>query len=304
MGVSDEVLIDVFEMLIKRIDTMNDTIEKMNDYLVSEARFKTNNIISGKIFNYPFEIQNYNFSKKRHAFISIKLKDKLHHKSLYDITWSLLMNEELSEYTDTKNMELIKESIINTLGEEALIKMQEGIKIYLNEDKEEYLTCKKYNIDTIYEYLPEYLINNFIILRNENSYIKSFNHVSYNINISTETVENLYIDDVIELILNSLQPYSYNANDIQEVKIVGMNSITHEFIKNYYMNELNLDLIKEKMKDYINKKCYCIKEQIKVHIIEYIKSGCQIIPILSNIDMIKFILALLEDTEDTIEYHS
>lgn len=302
MGVSDEVLIDVFEMLIKRIDTMNDTIEKMNDYLVSEARFKTNNIISGKIFNYPFEIQNYNFAKKRHAFISIKLKDKLHHKSLYDITWSLLMNEELSEYTDIKNMELIKDSIINTLGEEALIKMQEGINLYVNEEREEYLTCKKYNIDTIYEYLPEYLINNFIILGNEkNSYIKSFNHVSYNINICIETVENLYIDDVIELILNSLRPYRYNTNDIQEVKIVGMNLITHEFIKNYYMNELNLDLIKEKMKDYINKKCSCIKEQIKVDIIEYIKSGCQIIPILSNIDMIEFILVLLEDA---IGYHS
>ena len=129
MVVSDSILIDVFEMLINRIDTMNDTVSKMSDYLVSDARFKTNNIISGKIFNYPFEIQNYKFDKKRFAFVSIKLKDKLSHKTLYDIIWAVLSDEEIIDYRDSKIMEKMKENIKKEFGLDKYNEFLKGIKI-------------------------------------------------------------------------------------------------------------------------------------------------------------------------------
>ena len=106
---SENVLINVFEMLIDRLDNMNVNINKMNNYLINEARFKTNNIISGGIFNYPFEIQNYKFDKKNYAFVTIKLNDNLNHKTLYDIVWSILTNETLTDYSESK----LQNTIIN-----------------------------------------------------------------------------------------------------------------------------------------------------------------------------------------------
>jgi hypothetical protein len=294
MVVSDSILIDVFEMLINRIDTMNDTVSKMSDYLVSDARFKTNNIISGKIFNYPFEIQNYKFDKKRFAFVSIKLKDKLSHKTLYDIIWAVLSDEEIIDYRDSKIMEKMKENIKKEFGLDKYNEFLKGIKIYLTDENEEYLTCKKYNIDTIYEYLPEYLINKFVVSTQEKPIFNTFNHIGYNMNISFENDENIYIDDLINKIMDNMKQYGYTINDINEMKIVGLDSIFYNFIKLYNLNEFNHELIKPHITKYLDELCPCIKEKIKASILEYINDGCQILPVLNNKELQNMLPNLLD----------
>lgn len=298
MVVNDSTLINVFEMLINRIDIMNYTVNKMNNYLVSEARFKTNNIISGEIFNYPFEIQNYKFDKKRFAFVSIKLKEKLSHKTLYDIIWTILSDEEIVNYKDSKIMELMKENIKKEFGLDKYNEFLEGIKIYLMHENEEYLTCKKYNIETIYEYLPEYLINNFVIATQEKPNFNTFNHIGYNMNISFENDENIYVDDLINKIMDNIKQYGYIINDINEMKIVGLDSVFYNFVKLYNLNEINHELIKPHITKYLDELCPCIKDKIKRSIIEYINDDCQILPILNNKELQNMLPNLLDIGEN------
>jgi len=301
MVISDSILIDVFDMLINRIDTMNDTVNKMSDYLVSEARFKTNNIISGKIFNYPFEIQNYKFDKKRFAFVSIKLKEKLSHKTLYDIMWAVLSDEELTDYRDSKIMKLMKENIKKELGDDIYNKFLDGIKIYLKDENEEYLTCKKYDIDTIYEYLPEYLINRFVLATQEQPLFSAFNHIGYNMYISFENYENIYVDDLINKIIDNIKQYEYTMNDISEIKIVGLDYQFYNFIKLYNLNEFNHELIKPHITIYLDDVCPCIRIKIKDNILQYINDNCQILPILNNKEM-QILLPNLLDINETFHF--
>jgi hypothetical protein len=288
------VMINVFEMLINRIDNMNDNINKINTYLVNEARFKTNNIIDGCIFNHPFEIQNYNFDKKNYAFITIKLNDKLNHRTLYDIIWSILLNEEITDYREAKIQNSMIDFIKNSFGIDLYNKIVDGIKLYIDEENEDYLTCKKYDIDTTYEYLPEFIINEFVIKNDQNQYFKSFNHVSYGINISfINQNKSIYIDELIDLILLSLKQYGYNALDINNIKIVGLDYFMYNLISFYDINELNHDLIKPKVIDYIKQLCQCVKDKLRKTIMDHSRE-CKILPIFKNIEIIEFLMDILE----------
>lgn len=293
MFVSENVLINVFDMLIERLDVMSDNINKMNTYLINEARYKTNNIISGGIFNYPFEIQNYKFDKKNYAFVTIKLNDNLEHKTLYDIVWSILLNEKLDEYNEDKLQNTIIDFIKNSLGIDFYNNILQGVKIYMDEEKEEYLSCKKYDLDTIYEYLPEFIINEFVTKNEKNQHFKSFNHVSYAINISfIHQNKTLYIDELLDIILSNLKQYGYNISDINTIKIVGLDYFMHNLITFYDINELNHELVKPKVSEYIKQLCPCICEKIRNNIMEHGRE-CKILPIFKNIEIISFLMDIL-----------
>jgi hypothetical protein len=297
---SETVLINVFDMLIDRLDTMNDNISKMSIYLINEARFKTNNTISGGIFNYPFEIHNYKFDKKNYAFVTIKLNNNLNHKTLYDIVWCILTNEKLDDYNELKVQNSIINFIKSFFGINLYNKMIEGVKLYIDEEKEEYLTCKNYKLDTIYEYLPEFIINEFITKNEKIQYFKSFNHVSYAINISfIDQTKTLYIDELIDSILLNLKAYGYSASDINSIKIVGIDYFINNLISFYDMNEINYDVVKPKVIDYIKQLCPYSREKIRTILIKYDRD-CQLLPIFKNIENIKFLIDTLEQDEFNI----
>jgi hypothetical protein len=94
--------------------------------------------------------------------------------------------------------------------------------------------------------------------------------------------------------MDNMKQYGYTINDINEMKIVGLDSIFYNFIKLYNLNEFNHELIKPHITKYLDELCPCIKEKIKASILEYINDGCQILPVLNNKELQNMLPNLLD----------
>jgi hypothetical protein len=305
--VSESTLIDVFDMLIKRLDTVQDTIAKMNAYLMNEARYKTNNIISGSIFDYPFEIHNYKFDKKRHAYIHITLNGNGDRTTLYDILWSI-WDPSYTTGQLTRKQEKIKnnlrEFMIALFGENTFESIVTNAQRFLQNDKEEqYITCKYYNIDTLYDHLPEYILNEFMTKHEKLPGFKSFNHVDDILTVSyAHPHKNLFVDELLNVIIKHLSDYDYNVSDIQSVQIIGLDFFLQNLLCFYDMVGECGDKAKQQAQaaDYINQLCLCTRDRLRNLLLEH-GSESPLLPIFKNMEDVSFLLDMLEPEMTILE---
>jgi hypothetical protein len=298
--VSESVLIDVFDMLIKRIDQIQDTITKMNTYLVNEARFKTNNIISGSIFDYPFEIENYKFDKKRYAYISIQFQPDRDVVTLYDLLWSVwdesYIKSELT-YQQMKIRENLRQFLRELFDESMLEKIETGIKSYLSDERNEhYMSCNTYEIETLYDHLPEYIINEFITKKEKISFFKSFNHIDNVLSINfVHPHKTMFVDELIHQVLKVLHEYGYRDSDIQNVKIVGLDFFLHTLLSYYDMNGecSSKSEQRRQVTEYVSQLCHCTRDRIRNTLLEHGNEN-HILPFFSSIEDVAFLLDVLE----------
>lgn len=310
-SVKESVLINVFEMFVKRLDEMQDSINKMNNYLINEARYKTNDIIAGSIFNYPFEIHNFNFDKKMYAYVYIKLNNNPSDVSLYDIWWSIFDNERISidDWNDKrvslkKNLDAF---MLNHFGKERFDEMKKKLKLYIDDtdvkdEYQNYVTCKHYDIDTLYDYLPEYVINEFVTKQEKtNGNFKSFNHLNYciSINFANEN-KSMFIDELVDDLLVKLGRLGYKPNDFQYIKIVGTDYFMHNLLSFYDMNVpcTNKEKQQSQTKDYIEQLCHCTREKMRAQLVEYAMSKNADLPFFEDMEDFTFIMETLRYTDD------
>lgn len=291
---NENVMINVFDMLIKRIDSLQDSVNKTNSYLLNEARYKTNNIICGSIFNYPFEIHNYKYDKKMYAYIQIKLHHNKNNMSLYDNWWDIWNSEDLSK--SNSMTQKLKIFMVDHFGNKMFNDIEQGIKDYFRLEDDTFITCKYYGIDSLYDYLPEYILNIFMTNHEKIPGFKSFNHIEDTININFRTPHRaLYIDELIDYTLARLECYGYKRCDIACMKIVGLDYAMHHLISFYDMNVecVNKEKQENAVKEYIEKLCSCTRDKLRSTVIEH---GAErpMLPIFSNIDNAVFILNVLD----------
>lgn len=304
--VSESVLINVFEMLVKRLDEMQDSICKMNTYIVNEARNKTNDVIEGSIFNYPFEVHNHNFCRTMFAYVYIKLNNKRKDVSLYDIFWSFWENDRISIDKMSGHQQNLRNKIGNfmkeTLGIEKYNEIKQGLEHYVSdtdseEDNEKYLCCSYYGIDTLYDYLPEYILNEFMIRNEHVQNFKSFNHTGYcmSIRYASEYNNLLYVDQLIDDIIVKLKKYGYQPGDFEYIKVVGLDTHMHNLLSFYDMNVPCSEVEKQRqqVEEYVDKLCNCTRERLIDTILEYVTTKNLDIPIFNNIEDFEFIMELL-----------
>lgn len=306
--VSESVLINVFDMLVKRLDEMQDSISKMNTYIINEARNKTNDVIEGSIFNYPFEVHNHNFFKTMFAYVYIKLNNEKTDVSLYDIFWSLW---EKDPHMMSDNQQNIRNNIVKfmqeTLGIEKYNEIKKGLDCYVSEsdseeDTEKFLCCSHYGIDTLYDYLPEYVLNEYIIKNETVKNFKSFNHTGYCISIRYASEYNnlLYVDQLIDDILVKLKKYGYKPNDIEYIKVVGLDTHMNNLLSFYDMNVpcSEVEKQRQKVENYINKLCNCSRERLIDTILECVTSKNLDLPIFNCIEDFEFIMDILRSDHE------
>lgn len=296
MSVSESTLITVFEMMIKRIDEMQDSINKMNTYLITDARYKTNNVLSGKIFNYPFEIHNFNLDKKQYAYIYIKFDSKT--MNLYSLWWSIFDKSydiTILNHTQERIRSILEELTIKYIGEEN----RKNILKYIdnNEDNIKYITCTEYNIDTIYNNLPEFIINEYITKINKNKFFKSTYHQDYTLSINFISEANLFIDEIIQTVLNYTDQYGYKHSDIEYIKIVGIDCYIHDLLEFYNSRPENKIVQKNKLQEYITNLTENEKKRLKNLLLTYSNYCPIILPFFENVNDTVFLLDLL-DAED------
>ncbi len=295
--VKESVLINVFEMFVKRLDDLQDSINRMNNYLINEARFKTNDIISGSIFNYPFEIYNCKFDKKRYAYVYIKLLNKENSMTLYDIIWNIWDTNNQLNLTPSQECQQkkLQEFMQKHFGEDKYKEIIEGIKLYLTESEsdDKYITCNYHNIDTIYEYLPEYIINLYMTQNENIQEFKSFNHLNYCIGINYVNENEIYVDELLKSILDILKKYNYSADNIEYVKVYGIDYNLHKLITFY---DSNISTNKNKrilIAEYVDGLCYCIRDRIRETILDFLISKNTDLPFFEDLDEIAYLLDIL-----------
>lgn len=296
MSVQESTLITVFEMMIKRIDDLQDSINKMNTYLITDARYKTNNVLSGQIFNYPFEIHNFNLDKKQYAYIYIKFSNKT--MNLYNLWWSIF-----DKSYDITNINHIQEQI-RTILEELTIKCigeknRENILKYIenNEDNIKYITCSHYEIDTLFNNLPEFIINEYITKINNNKSFKSTYHQDYSASINFMSETDLFIDEIIRKVLEYTDKYGYKHTDIEYIKIVGIDYYIHDLLEFYNSRPENKIIQKNKLQEYIKNLTENEKKRLKNLLLTYSNYCPIILPFFENVNDTLFLLDLL-DAED------
>ncbi len=294
--VKESVLINVFEMFIKRLDELQDSINRMNNYLINEARYKTNDIISGSVFNYPFEIYNYKFDRKKYAYVYIKLTNDM--ISLYDIIWNIWDNNLNDNVNYTNYVKLVQNNLEKFMhihfGEERYKELVVNISKYLNEKEqdEKYISCEYNNIDSCYEYLPEYILNQYITTNISN--FKSFNHQNYCISINYVSENDLYVDELVGNVLLNLKQYGYKANNIEYIKVYGLDVNLHNLISCYDMNICDKNKRRDIIRDYLNGLCYCAKDKIRDTILDFLVSNNTDLPFFQDLDEVAYILDLLK----------
>lgn len=315
--VKESVLINVFEMFIKRLDELQDSVNRMNNYLINEARFKTNDVISGSVFNYPFEIHNYKFDKKMYAYVYIKLLNKEGAVSLYDLWWNIWDPNHvpiifLTDKDKVQQKEL-NDFMLFHFGTDKYNKIKEGIQIYLNDkksegDEDKFISCLYYDIDTLYEYLPEYVLNAYITINEKIQNFKSFNHLNYCIGINYVNDQAIYIDELIESVLTSLKKFGYKSNDIQCIKVFGLDNNLQKLLSFYDMSMSCNDIKKRRflVQEYVNNLCYCTRDKIRDSILDFLVSKNTELPFFDDIDEVAYILDILkipdlEELDDDIE---
>lgn len=268
MSVQESVLINVFEMFIKRMDRLSDIITRMETYLIEDARHKSNNAIySGVIFGFPkLEIQNFNFHK--HGYVYMKFQIRQGVNTLYNKLLNILKGKEDSMCADLQKF--IKEKIPNY--------------DYLEDnDKCTDYKCNDYNIDTLYEYLPEYILNEYITKKLCLNDFVSFNHTEF-ITIHYENKNELYIDELLKKVFTELEKVGYTANDFVTVNIVGLDKYLHNLIKIYDMHtpSSNVEKQHELMKNYIDSLCLCEKRELSTSILECLTAQNITLPIFND----------------------
>lgn len=299
-SVSESVLIDVFDMLVKRIDQIQDTITKMNTYLVNEARFKTNNIISGSIFDYPFEIENYKFDKKRYAYVSLHFEPSKEIVTLYDLLWSIwdenYIKVDLS-YKQRKTRENLRQFLSERFDETTFESIEKGMKAYLSDERNEhYMSCSTYDIDTLYDHLPEYIINEFITKNEKIPFFKSFNHIDNVLSINfAHPHKTMFVDELIHQVLKVLHEYGYKDSDIRTIKIVGVDFFLHSLLSYYDMNGdcSNKSEQRRQVAEYIGQLCHCTRDRIRNTLLEHGNENHNL-PFFSSVEDVAFLLDILE----------
>lgn len=299
MSVPESTLITVFEMMINRIDELQDSVNKMNTYLITDARYKTNNVLSGKIFNYPFEIHNFNLDKKQYAYIHIKFNNNV--MNLYNLWWSIFDNSY-----DISNLNIMQEKI-RIILEELTIKYigeknRANIKKYIddNEDNIAYITCSYYDIDTLFNNLPEFIINEYITKINNNKFFKSTYHQDYSMSINFISDIDLFIDEIIKKVLEYTDQYGHKHNDIEYIKIVGIDYHVHELLELYNARPENKIIQKNKLQEYIKNLTENEKRKLKNLLLTYSNYCPIVLPFYENVNDTVFLLDLLDAEDNTL----
>jgi hypothetical protein len=299
MSVSESVLINVFDMLVKRIDVMTDLVTKLNSFMINETRGKTDNytIAPNFIFNYPFEIQNVKFDRCMYGYVHMKLKTDA--MSLHDIWWSLWekdYNTNGLTQTQLAVREKLYSFVLSHFSAELYAKVCNGLHQYKETDDESLLTCQYYGIDTLHDQLSEYVLNEFMTKGEQIKEFKSFNHSDIFININCAYEQNsLYIDELIQTILSQLSSYGYKPNDFIYVKVVGLDFDMSQLVDvcrfdvSYDSADLKT-MRREKACKYINTLCSCAKRRLRLCMMDLVTNGKDTSILFSNFEDIFFLL--------------
>ncbi len=218
----NEKLINLFEMLIDRLNTIEDKLNNMNVYMLNDIRFsdKPFKLIPKKTFNneMDYDIYNYKFSKNDNAFVIVTLSTKVE-----------IEDDELSKYyEDDLFIKLIKVKQ-NTL----LICFQGDNKMFIDEicihvsssikQLREKYTITKMSVLSLSRYLFE--INMFYMKEKDSNkrleYIKQLSKFLSKIEkkMICDEIINYFENDPyllpciekhndVEVMLNTLDPFS------------------------------------------------------------------------------------------------
>ena len=301
--ISESTLINVFEMVVQRLNTIENSLDNLNKFLIHEARYKTNNILHGGIFNYPFEIENYKFDKKQYAYIHIKLDERGDFHSLYDILMSIF------DFTFLNLKSLTRKQI----------QLREKLKLFLKKNYEQVLnslvscsvlTEKKLSTshhainNTLYTNVLELVLNDFIINELKLPGFKSFNHIDGILTILfAENHKSLYVDELLEKIMNNLSILDYTPDNITHVKVVGLTRELQKIIKIYDINSGCCDIDKQRSQviEKIAKISDLKRVDLRKLIIEHMKER-PILPIFKEKKETSFLCDLLEPETTIIDH--
>lgn len=290
--ISESTLINVFEMVVQRLNALEISIENINKTLLYDARYKTNDIFHGEIFNYPFQIENYKLAKKKYAYVYIKLTERGDFNSLYDILMSIFDFTFIDLKTLTNKQKQTREQLKVFLQKHYSKVLKTLVSISVLNDK--HLTTLYHKIDSLHTNLLEHILNHFVNIDT----FGTFNHVDNAISILfSSRSESLYVDQIIDSILTELTTrFDYKAQDIENIKIVGLSSKDlYDLVKIYDINSGCCDIDKQRAKviDYIGKLSDTKRLELRKTLIEQGKER-PILPIFADKKETNFICDSLE----------
>jgi len=307
MSVREDVLIDVFEMLVKRLDSMNEVITKLNSFMLTETRRKVNNdtIPPGSIFNYPFEIQNFRFDKRMYGYVSLKLNMDSDTITLLDLWWNL-WDADYSQKPRTvvqfNALDKLRSFVIGHLSPDTYKKIEAGMERYKECEDDACLTCTYYGIESVYDQLSTHMLNEFITKNEGVKEFVAFDHSDICLNIHfVNEGKSLYIDEMLQTILVRLSPYGYKPNDFVYVKVVGLDFDMSQFISHtrfdVTIEDCNEEYRQRRIKKanvYIQSLCNCAKRRLRRTLMDLVSPENDTLHLLHSFDDVFSSLGALE----------
>jgi hypothetical protein len=296
--ISESTLTNVFEMFVQRLNTIETSIETINKLMIYDARYKTNHIIHGCVFNYPFEIENYKLDKKKYAYINIRLTERGDFNSLYDILMSIFDCTFINLKALTEKQAKLREHLKKFIFQHYPQVLKTLVSISALNDK--HLTPSFHKITSLYSNILEHILAHYVKINT----FDTFNHVQDSLSIMfSSQAEPLYVDQIIDQVLSKLaSEFDYKMHDILDIKIVGLSKELFDITKFYDINSGCADIDKQRAQiiEHIAKIPTGKRIEIRKNIIEHAKER-QILPIFANKKEMSFLCDSLEPETTIID---
>jgi hypothetical protein len=301
--ISESTLINVFEMVVQRLNAVENSLDNLNKFLIHEARYKTNNILHGGIFNYPFEIENYKFDKKQYAYIHIKLDERGDFHSLYDILMSIFDFTFLNLKSLSRKQIQLREKLKQFLKKHYQEVLNTLVSCSVITDKK--ITTSFHSINnTLYTNILELILNHFVTSELKLEGFKTFNHIDGTLSIIfSENHKALYIDQLLNKVIENLSILDYTPNDITHIKVVGLTKELKKIVQIYDINSGCCDIDKQRSQliDKIAKMSESTRLELRKLIIEHMKER-PILPIFNDKKETSFLCDSLEPETTIIDH--
>ena len=297
--ISESTLINVFDMFVERLNNIETSIEHINKTLIYDARYKTNHVLHGSIFNYPFEIENYRLDKKKYAYVHIKFSERGDFTSLYDILMSIFDFTFINLKMLSEKQVKLRENLKKFLQKHYPRVLKTLVSISVLNDK--HLTTLYHKIESLHTNLLEHILAHFV----EIDTFDTFNHVDNALSIMfSSQSESLYVDQLIDTVLFKLaENFDYKAQDILKIRIVGLTKDLFEIAKIYDINSGCSDVDKQRSKviDQIAKIPDNKRLELRKNILEQAKEK-PILPIFTEKKETIFLCDSLEPDTTIIDH--
>jgi len=293
--VNENTVVEFLDVLIRRFNDLETKLDLVLDYTKNDARYKTEHEIDGSIFGFPFTIKNYGFDKKSLAHVQIGFKTE--NNNMHKIYLSNWQNFDGMPTKYKPVAEKLKDMTQHLLGKHydsfcENMKNPENIAMALS------VTSYDPDIDTKqYDMISEYVINAYITGESVRN-IMDYNQVALLANMFYVSGPEVFIDELIQDVLDRLAPYGVSPKEIDYIQVTGISPLMRRLMRFY--NKLGGCFDNEERRylvaDMIGELCSCARHSLKMELI-YNMRHRKSLPIFQEEEEFDFVMGLIKDVE-------